>query len=106
VADWGKRQHEQHAHVGPVRAAEYHVPIFRLASSGISQAISSSGVVLASAPYPGQGAMLFASLPLQGAGQVPYDRWLALVCVAGTALLMPALLVLRRRAAQSEIPAC
>lgn len=106
VADWGKRQHEQHARVGPVRAAEYHVPIFRLASSGISQAISPSGALLASAPFPGQGAMLFASLPMRSSGRVPYDRWLALVCLAGSALLLPALVVRRRRAVPSEIPAC
>ena len=30
VADWGRRQHELHARVAPVRAAEYGVPIFRL----------------------------------------------------------------------------
>jgi predicted amidohydrolase len=34
VADWGLRQHELHARVAPVRAAEYGIPIFRLASSG------------------------------------------------------------------------
>jgi len=106
VADWGKRQHEQHARVGPVRAAEYHVPIFRLASSGISQAINPSGALLASAPFPGQGAMLFASLPLRGSGRVPSDRWLALLCVAGSAVLLPALVVPRRRATPSQIPAC
>jgi apolipoprotein N-acyltransferase len=106
VADWGKRQHELHARVGPVRAAEYHVPVFRLASSGISQAISSSGTLLASTPFPGQGAMLSASLALGGSGRVPYDRWLALVCVAGTSVLIPALFVLRRRTAPSETPAC
>jgi apolipoprotein N-acyltransferase len=106
VADWGKRQHEQHARVGPVRAAEYHVPIFRLASSGISQAISSTGALLASAPFPGQGAMIFANLSLRGSGRVPYDRWLALVCVAGSAVLLAALFVPRRRAAASEIPTC
>src|SRR5215469_12507991 len=39
VVDWGKRQHQLHALVAPVRAAEYGLPIFRLASSGISQAV-------------------------------------------------------------------
>jgi apolipoprotein N-acyltransferase len=106
VADWGKRQHELHARVGPVRAAEYQVPIFRLASSGISQAIGASGTLLASAPFPGQGSMLFANLPLRGSGRVPYDRWLALVCVAGAVVSIPVLFVPRRRTAPSETPAC
>jgi hypothetical protein len=77
VADWGKHQHELHARVGPVRAAEYHVPIFRLASSGISQAINSSGQVITSAPCPGDTAMLAGTLTLGNRGRRPVDRWLA-----------------------------
>jgi apolipoprotein N-acyltransferase len=88
VAEWGKRQHELHGRVGPLRAAEYHIPIFRLASSGISQAINASGRVLASAPYPGNASMLAASLPLSGEGRVPFDRRPALACVIGTAVLI------------------
>ncbi|HLH54071.1 MAG TPA: nitrilase-related carbon-nitrogen hydrolase [Verrucomicrobiae bacterium] len=77
VTDWGKRQHELHARVGPVRAAEYHVPVFRLASSGISQAIDASGRILATAPFPGQGALIAAHLDLDRRGRLPWDRWLA-----------------------------
>ena len=40
VADWGRHQHELHARVAPVRAAEYGIPIFRVASSGISQGVN------------------------------------------------------------------
>jgi apolipoprotein N-acyltransferase len=97
VAEWGNRQHELHGRVGPLRATEYHLPIFRLASSGISQAISSSGRVLASAPYPGNAAMLAANLPLSGRSRVPYDRWLSVACVAATAILTVTAL-LRQRA--------
>src|SRR4029077_6618928 len=55
VVDWGEGQHELHARVAPVRAAEYGLPIFRLASSGISQAVDRTGNVLAKAPCPGDG---------------------------------------------------
>ena len=85
VLDWGRRQHELHARVAPVRAAEYGIPIFRLASSGISQAVASDGQVMASAPCPGDGAILRATLPLRAAGQVPWDGWLAPGCVGVTA---------------------
>jgi apolipoprotein N-acyltransferase len=91
VEDWGKRQHELHARIAPVRAAEYRIPIFRLASSGISQAIDSDGQVLASAPCPGSGAMIAANLPLRGSGRLPLDRWLAPLSSAVTAIVVLAL---------------
>ncbi len=53
VVDWGMAQHKLHARVAPLRAAEYRVPIFRLASSGISQVVDARGKVLATAPCPG-----------------------------------------------------
>ncbi len=77
VAGWGQRQHELHGRVAPVRAAEYGLPIFRLASSGISQAVAADGRVLASAPCPGYGAALFARFDLPARGHLPLDRWLA-----------------------------
>jgi apolipoprotein N-acyltransferase len=88
VADWGKRQHELHALVAPVRAAEYRVPIFRLASSGISQAVSAGGGVLASAPFPGEGETLVANFQLPAHGSLPADRLLAPVAVAMTGVLI------------------
>ena len=102
VEDWGKRQHELHGRIGPVRAAEYQIPIFRLASSGISQAIDSTGHVVASAPCRGDGAMIAASLPLRGSARLPVDRLLAPMSAAVTTI---ALFVLIAPAAQSKIKA-
>jgi apolipoprotein N-acyltransferase len=77
VADWGRRQHELHARIAPTRAAEYGIPIFRLASSGISQWVDRTGTVCASAPIEGEGAVLRANLELRGPARLPLDRWLA-----------------------------
>jgi apolipoprotein N-acyltransferase len=82
VIDWGRHQHELHARVAPVRAAEYGLPIFRLASSGISQAVSGGGRVIATAPMPGNGDILAAQLRLPSRGTLPLDRWLAPLCTA------------------------
>jgi apolipoprotein N-acyltransferase len=85
VQDWGERQHRLHARVAPVRAAEYRVPIFRLCSSGISQAVRADGAVLATAPFPGQGEILAATLRLaEKSGRRPWDRWLVWPCIAFT----------------------
>ena len=64
----------------------YGVPVFRLASSGISQAIDSSGRIVCSAPFPGQGAILAAKLCLSQRGRLPIDRWLAPAAAAFTVL--------------------
>jgi apolipoprotein N-acyltransferase len=82
VEDWGMRQHRLHARVAPIRAAEYHVPIFRLCSSGISQAVTRHGTVLATAPFPGQGETLHATLELPPHGSRPFDRLLVWPCLA------------------------
>jgi apolipoprotein N-acyltransferase len=87
VADWGSRQHLLHARVAPVRAAEYGVPIFRLASSGISQVVDDRGQVLVSAPFAACGAMVAGALEMRGAGHVPFDRWLAPFATGITAIL-------------------
>ena len=55
VAEWGLHQHDLHARVAPVRAAEYGVPIFRLASSGISQAVNPSGGGVGARAISGSG---------------------------------------------------
>jgi apolipoprotein N-acyltransferase len=88
VADWGERQHKLHARVAPVRAAEYGIPIFRLASSGISQAVDRKGRVTATAPCPGEGAVLFETIEMGKAGRLPLDRWLAPVAVGMTCAVM------------------
>jgi apolipoprotein N-acyltransferase len=88
VVDWGKRQHELHALVAPVRSAEYGVPIFRLASSGISQAVDSHGVTKATAPFAGEEKHIFATLDPVDHGSLPPDRYLAPFSVAITAIVL------------------
>jgi len=85
VADWGERQHRLHGRVAPVRAAEYGIPIFRLASSGISQVVDRFGRLQAEAPFPGEAAVIHGTLNLNGPGRLPLDRWLAPFCAAVTA---------------------
>jgi apolipoprotein N-acyltransferase len=94
VEDWGRHQHELHARVAPVRAAEYGIPIFRLASSGISQAVSWNGNVVAKTSFPGSLDILSATLRLPSKGSLPLDRFLAPVCVGITVVVLVALLFL------------
>ncbi|MEO6036732.1 MAG: hypothetical protein ABIQ35_15890, partial [Verrucomicrobiota bacterium] len=107
VAEWGKHQHEMHARVAPVRAAEYGLPIFRVCSSGISQLADAHGRVYISAPFPGDEAMLAGKLELNGTGHRPLDHWLAPLSVAVTAgagvwLAIRALLGKRRIAGENS----
>jgi apolipoprotein N-acyltransferase len=88
VADWGSAQHELQARIAPARAAEYGLPIFRIASSGISQLVDRAGRVIATAPCPGDGTALAGTLQLRGPGRRPPDRWLAPCAVGMTALLI------------------
>jgi apolipoprotein N-acyltransferase len=99
VIDWGEHQHQLHALVAPVRAAEYGVPIFRLASSGISQAVDSSGFVTATAPFAGEARHLFETFDLSnlGSGSLPLDRFLAPVSVAITAIVLVILCMPNRK---------
>ena len=97
VAEWGRHQHDLHARVAPVRAAEYGVPIFRLASSGISQAVQGTGYVVAHTTFPGSGEVLTARLRLPLRGALPVDRWLAPLCVWVTGLITVVLLWLTWR---------
>ena len=88
VAGWGRAQHQLHARVAPVRADESGVPIFRLASSGISQSVERNGKVNASAPFPGEGERLAGKLRLGPTGKLPMDRWLGPVSSAISGLLV------------------
>ncbi len=102
VVDWGERQHELHSRVAPMRAAEYGIPIFRVASSGVSQIVSRSGRVIASAPfqgkdYAGDGEIIGGQLPLNSKPRLPLDRWLAPVCVGIAALALLGSLIPARR---------
>jgi apolipoprotein N-acyltransferase len=77
VAEWGKHQHELHGRIAPTRSAEYGLPIFRVASSGISQLVNRDGIVEATAPFPGDEAMLGGKIEFRGKGTLPLDHWLA-----------------------------
>jgi apolipoprotein N-acyltransferase len=81
VETWGQHQHELHARIAPVRAAEYRIPIFRVASSGISQGVTAAGRVQSSAPFPGEGETIFFGANIRAKGSVPPDRLLANLCV-------------------------
>jgi apolipoprotein N-acyltransferase len=105
--DWGKYEHELHARIAPMRAAEYAVPVFRLCSSGISQAVLPSGRVAASAPFPGGGALISARIELPERGRMPPDRVLGIISVAITLLLilwLPIDCLLRRRKIAQPLP--
>lgn len=102
VIDWGEHQHQLHSRVPPVRAAEYGVPIFRVASSGISQLIDGSGTVLGSVPFGTDEAVVGGELRLPTEGRLPIDRWLAPLCVGLTGILLVLCFVPARRSAQSN----
>lgn len=88
VTDWGQHQHELHARIAPIRAAEYGIPIFRVASSGISQGVDRSGRVRSSAPFPGEGETIFFGAHIGTKGSVPPDRLLATLSVFVTVVFM------------------
>jgi apolipoprotein N-acyltransferase len=98
VIDWGLLQHELHARVAPIRAAEYGIPIFRMASSGISQLTDSAGRVVAKVDAPGQHRMIHGFMAIQNPGSVPPDRWLAPFSTCATVVLIVVLCVRMRQA--------
>jgi apolipoprotein N-acyltransferase len=106
VSDWGRHQHELHARVALVRAAEYGIPIFRVASSGISQSVNRMGRVLQSAPFPGEGEMICTLVDLRWTGSLPLDRYLApfAVCVTlGVVLWVPVVGLRRRKGCNKQV---
>jgi apolipoprotein N-acyltransferase len=88
VVEWGSHEHELHARVARVRAAEYGIPIFRVASSGISQLVDRSGVERANAGFPGQNEMLSGPLLIAHPGLLPIDRWLGPGAVGVSGLII------------------
>lgn len=87
-AEWGQAEHQLHGRIAPMRAAEYAVPVFRLCSSGISQSVNREGRVMATAPFPGQDAMLCAQMELAAPGRVPFDRAVAQLGLALSGMLV------------------
>lgn len=88
AVSWGQYQHALHARIAPLRAAEYGVPIARMASSGISQSVDASGKVSAAAPFSEDVEFLSGTLEIHGTGTLPVDRWLAPLAVFGSCLLV------------------
>lgn len=80
ITEWGAYQHALHERVGPVRARESGVPVFRVGSSGVSQLIDADGTVRARAGFPGPGAIIGGEMMLGPVGRLPLDAWLAPVC--------------------------
>lgn len=88
AADWGQNQHELHARVAPVRAAEYGIPIVRVTSSGVSQIVDAQGRVTARAPFSENIESIGGTITIAGPGHLPPDRWLAPLAVLVTGLTM------------------
>jgi apolipoprotein N-acyltransferase len=93
VDEWGRHEHELHSRVARVRATEYGIPIIRVASSGISQAVLYTGDVVAKTSIPGNGDIFSAQLKLPMRGSLPPDRFLAPFCVVVTGVVLIALLI-------------
>jgi apolipoprotein N-acyltransferase len=102
VEEWGKQEHILHSRVAPVKASEYHIPIFRVASSGISQAVESDGLVVASTGIPARGEIFSAVLLLPAQGMLPFDRFFAPLCVIVTGIVMSILLFLTWKEKRSK----
>jgi predicted amidohydrolase len=86
VIDWGKAEHELNARQSRLRAAEYGIPILRVASSGISQYISTTGHKELTASFGGAGEALACELaPADPAPRrLPLDSGLAPLCSIAT----------------------
>ncbi len=101
---WGAYQHRLHSRVAPLRAAEYGVPIVRVASSGISQWVDAQGRVQAEAPFDAAPRWIFGPVDLapEGTTRCPLDRWLGPGCLAIT---LGALIAEIRRRRRPIVPA-
>jgi apolipoprotein N-acyltransferase len=97
VVDWGRHEHELHARVARVRAAEYGVPIFRVASSGLSQLVEGSGRERAGLDFPGQHQIISGTMIPASAAALPLDRWLAPIATGLTGLLLGWFLITSRK---------
>ncbi len=104
VKTWGENAHRLSAQLAAVRAAEYGVPLFRLASSGYSRIALPDGRVIAEAGVPGQGEVIHGEVFLPEKGKRPLDRWLAWPCLGITVGLMIFLLVEESRRIRAGRP--
>jgi apolipoprotein N-acyltransferase len=97
LVEWGAYEHELNARQTKLRAREYGVPVFRLASSGISQYVLPDGRVMATAPFPPNGQPLVSKLRVDPNAEprVPFDSWLAPACTILTGLAALAMAVVR-----------
>ena len=93
VKSWGEPAHRLSAQLTAVRAAEYGVPLFRLASSGYSRIALPNGRLTAELGTPGQGEVIHGEVLTGGKGRRPLDRWLAWPFLGLTAGLVLFLLV-------------
>lgn len=87
AVSWGSYQHALHGRIAPTRAAEYGLPIVRVASSGISQSVLPTGRVTDSAPFSESVEFFAGHLEFRGDGSLPVDRWLAPTASVVAALL-------------------
>ena len=102
---WGHRAHVLSAQLAAVRAAEYGVPLFRLASSGYSRIATPDGKIAVELGVPGQGEVIHGNVYLPAKGRRPLDRWLAWPCLVLTAGLAAFLIVdAIRRKSRKEKP--
>ncbi len=109
VEQWGRHEHVLNARMARLRATEYGLPVFRVASSGISQLIDSNGRETAIAGFPGSGEIIAGNLILDAGTEpprLPFDRWLApicSVCTGATLIWLSVLAVWERFSRKSAV---
>ena len=93
---WGEYEHRLHAKMPIVRAREYGIEIFRVASSGISQHVSARGKLLAETNFPGQGEQIYSKLLMHPKATVPVDRAIAYLSIFFSLIAMAFLLIKKK----------
>ena len=96
------------ARIAPMRAAEYHIPILRVASPGVSQLVTPAGRITETKQFPGSAEMLSGVLQLGAPARLPIDRWMvwpALVIAGCIALWGFWLALWRREKAETQATA-
>lgn len=105
LMEWGEKAHRLNARMTRIRAAEYNLPIFRLASSGISQCVHPGGRTAKQTPMDDQFNLLLCEMKAGPTGHCPVDRaicpWSSII---GWLVLASALLRPRKETASSVNP--